>query len=172
MLVNFGRQLTKLRGSQSRGAVCRALRKFGLTVERSTLLHYERGRVAAPDPAIVWALARYYGLDSVDELLQVLVMDRTGRKLRDGVDLTVPALSSTQRTMAELMGQLSPTLQEALVVLAAYLAGTPDTGKTDNPGHTLTGQMRVVARTLRATISNKHSLVLCASLAPTLLNII
>jgi hypothetical protein len=115
--VNFGRQLRRLRAKESRGAVCRALARWGLTLDRSTLLQYERGTVAAPDPGILWALGRHYGLTTVDELLTVLVMDRTGRKLRDGVEIAVPGLTHQQRFIAELFGTFSPEWQTALTTI-------------------------------------------------------
>jgi hypothetical protein len=120
---NFGEQLRKLRGDQSRGDVCRALAAFGLNVERSTLLHYERGCVAAPDPAILWALGRHYGLDSIDELLTVLVMDRTGKRLRAGVDIARPGFDLQQRRVAESFGALAPTMKDAVALIIGGING-------------------------------------------------
>ena len=115
----FGEQLRKLRGGQSRGQVCGALARFGLTVDRSTLLHYEAGTVAAPDPAVLWALGRHYGLDTIDELLTVLVMDRTGRALRSGIDIARPGFDLEQRRIAESFGGFAPAMRAALSTVIA-----------------------------------------------------
>jgi hypothetical protein len=114
---NFGRQLTRLRGTQSRAAVCRALRRYGITVDRSTLFQYEHGHVTAPDPAVLWALGRYYGLETLDELLTVLVMDRTGRSLRAGVEIAVSPFDAQQRRIAEAWGTFPDDLKAAVLTV-------------------------------------------------------
>lgn len=111
---NFGRQLTRLRGTRSRGDVVRGLQRYGIAVDRSTLLQYEHGSVSAPDPAILWALGRYYGLDSIDELIAVLVMDRTGRALREGIDIAISPFSNEQREIAEAYGGFPVEVKTAL----------------------------------------------------------
>lgn len=118
----FGAQLLKLRGARSRGEICRRVKRFGLTLDRTTLLKYERGSVAAPDPAILWALGRIYHLDSVDELLTVLVMDRSGRALRSGLDITGAALTAAQLHIAEVFGTLPAAMQAALSCLISEMA--------------------------------------------------
>lgn len=118
---HFGRQLTKLRGTKSRGEVVRALQRYGITVDRSTLLQYERGCVTAPDPAILWALGRYYGLDGIDELVAVLVMDRTGREMRSGVDIAASPFTIEQRAIAEAFGGFPADVKAAITTIFAGL---------------------------------------------------
>lgn len=74
----FGAHLQALRGAHSRGAICDQLTPFGLSLDRSTLLQYERGTVGSPDPVILWALAQIYGM-RLDDLFSALVFDRTGQ---------------------------------------------------------------------------------------------
>jgi transcriptional regulator with XRE-family HTH domain len=51
---------------------------LGLSLDRSTLLQYERGTVGSPDPVVLWGLSRLYRV-AVDDLIADLVRDRTGR---------------------------------------------------------------------------------------------
>jgi transcriptional regulator with XRE-family HTH domain len=111
-LPQFAKQLVKLRGTQSRGAICRALARLGLPCDRSTLLQYERGTVTAPDPALLWGLAWVYHID-VSELLVVIVGDRTGRPSRS-VALNGPGLTPEQLRIAEIFGALQPPARHAL----------------------------------------------------------
>ncbi len=130
--ANFGRQLTRLRGDQSRADVVAALRRFGLTVDRSTLLQYEHGCISAPDPAVLWALGRHYGLESIDDLIATLVMDRTGRPLRSGVDIAASPYTIDQRHIAESFGALPKSLQAAINIV---FAGLGDVSATDRVAH-------------------------------------
>lgn len=115
--------MSKLRGERTRGDICRRVAHFGLTLDRTTLLKYERGDVTAPDPAILWALGRVYHLPSIDELLTVLVMDRSGRALRPGLDITGPSgLTTAQLHLAEVFGTLPTGVQEAIAGLIAEIA--------------------------------------------------
>lgn len=136
----FGAQLQRLRGARSRGEICRRVAEYGLTMDRSTLLQYERGTVAAPDPAILWALGRIYLLDTIDELLTVLVMDRTGRQLRAGTDIRHPGLTPAQIRIAELFGSLAPSVQGKLTALLDSIL------QNNNHNHTTTVTTRVARR--------------------------
>jgi hypothetical protein len=49
--AGFGARLQLLRGSQSRATVCERLLDYGLSLDRSTLLQYERGTVSSPGPS-------------------------------------------------------------------------------------------------------------------------
>jgi len=120
-LPKFGAQLRRLRGDQTRGDICRALETYGLKVDRSTLLQYERGTVKAPDPAILWALGRIYQQASIDDLLTIIAIERTGRTLRQGVELARPTLSAQQVKVAEWFGAFDPEIQRVLLVLMEAL---------------------------------------------------
>ena len=123
-LPKFGAQLRALRGALSRGKVCAALRRYGLTVDRSTLLHYERGAVTSPDPAVLWALARVYHTP-IDELLTLLTRERAGRPLPN-VKLGGGGWDLRQVDVAEWFGQLPPgEVQETLYALMRLVASNP-----------------------------------------------
>jgi hypothetical protein len=118
----FGALLRRLRGPASRGQVCRAVAGFGLALDRSTLLKYEAGRVNAPDPAILWALGRIYQLPNLDDLLRVLVVDRTGQG--DAQALADQVQPIYQLQPAEILDAL--TLAEQVVArLRAIVAALP-----------------------------------------------
>lgn len=76
----FGARLFALRGSSSRGAICDRLVAFGLSLDRSTLLQYERGTVGSPDPVILWGLGQIYAV-ALTDLVGALVYDQTGRSI-------------------------------------------------------------------------------------------
>lgn len=120
----FGAQLRKLRGLRTRGEICRRVAHFGLALDPTQLLHYERGSVTSPDPGVLWALGRVYHLRSIDELLTVLVMDRSGRALRSGIDIAAPGLTPAQLHIAELFGALPPPLQKSLANVMMELAAS------------------------------------------------
>ena len=77
----FGAHLRDLRGDQTIADVCRSVRRFGFALDHSTLIHYERGAVKAPDPALLFALAHHFEVD-VDNLIHLLVRERLGRPVR------------------------------------------------------------------------------------------
>ena len=116
----FGAQLLALRGKRSRGWMCQQLTTFGLSLDRSTLLQYERGTVASPDPAILWGLGRLYHV-SLDDLVLALMRDRTGRPVL-ARDLRPPALDEEQLRIATFVGQIDDASRRALAVLAEALA--------------------------------------------------
>ena len=71
----LGALLVQLRGRASRGAICTRLPQYGLSLNRSTLLQYERGTVLAPDPAILWGLSKVHHV-KFDDLMEALLRDR------------------------------------------------------------------------------------------------
>lgn len=144
VVPNFGRQLRRQRDAikRSRSAVCRALREsYGIELDRSTLLLYEKGTIGSPDPAIIWALARYYGLANCDELIAQLVIDRTHKSLRN-VDIAVSPYSIEQRFVAESFGLLPKELQQSFMLVFHILRATPEIERTvhDFPKHKLGGR--------------------------------
>lgn len=75
----FGAYLFSLRAGRSRGVICRRVSAIaGYHFDPSTLLQYERGTVAAPDPLMLDILARLYRVE-LSALLDVLRGDRVGR---------------------------------------------------------------------------------------------
>jgi len=115
----FGALLTTLRGSHtSRGVICSKLARFGLALDRSTLLQYERGTVASPSPTILWGLAQIYRVP-LNDLVLALLRDLSPKHpaFRHEVD----PLTAEQRMIAELSMALSPKARQALVTLLEVL---------------------------------------------------
>lgn len=114
----FGALLTTLRGAHtSRGIICAKLARFGLALDRSTLLQYERGTVASPSPTILWGLAQIYRVplnDLVVALLRDVSTNRTQVWHHDEVE-------PEQRALAELASAMSPTERQTLVALLDLL---------------------------------------------------
>jgi transcriptional regulator with XRE-family HTH domain len=106
--------------------MCERLLAFGLSLDRSTLLQYERGTVRSPDPMVLWGLGRLYHV-TVDDLVADLVRDRTGRAVPSG-DAPIE-LDADQRCAAELIAELSGDSRRValgiLEVLAARLTSEP-----------------------------------------------
>ena len=123
----FGHQLTRMRGTQSRSAVCRALQSQGISLDRSTLLQYERGTVRAPDPAVLWGLTRHYGLDTIEHVIGVLVSERTNRPVRD---IAISPFDAQQRAVAEIFGDFSPELKRAVWTILRGLQDTFEARQT------------------------------------------
>ena len=73
-VAEWGATLAQLRNSTglSAAAVVSDLKVFGINLDRASIYAYEAGRVAAPDAAVVWGLARIYGV-RLDELISTLV---------------------------------------------------------------------------------------------------
>lgn len=113
----FGAQLRDLRGEQSRQAVCDAVKSdYGLFLDRSTLLQYERGTVKAPDPVMLYVLAQHYGLDGVDGLIAVLVRERLVRPVgRDVIGRS--RFDRDQRKIAEWFGEFSDDSKQAIMLM-------------------------------------------------------
>lgn len=117
----FGEALRRLRGRQSRGEVCRVLASKGLALDRSTLLQYERGTVATPNLAIVWTLAKHYGVSDREfaRLTAILTHELTGKKgplpvLARRADPELVRLASTIR-------EFPITLQKSVITVLRRL---------------------------------------------------
>lgn len=78
----WGRRLKELRGKHSGGWVIRRLASLGISFTDSTLSQYERGTVLAPDPVVLWGLARIYGTD-VSVLIESLAENRRNPDLEE-----------------------------------------------------------------------------------------
>lgn len=117
----FGARLRDLRDDESRQAVCDAVKNdFGLFLDRSTLLQYERGTVKAPDPVMLYVLAQHYGLDDVGELIVVLVKERLARPVgRDTI--TRSKFTREQRKIAEWFGEFSDSSKDLALRLLTKL---------------------------------------------------
>jgi transcriptional regulator with XRE-family HTH domain len=115
----------------------------GLSLDRSTLLQYERGTVGSPDPVVLWGLGWLYHV-TVDDLIADLVRDRTGRaapRREMPIELDVD-----QRRLVDSFADLSDESRRValgiLEVLAAQPAGerpaspTPKKFKTIKTKHT------------------------------------
>lgn len=118
----FGKYLSELRGTRSRGVICEELKRFGVELDRSTLLQYERGTVSAPDPAALWALGRLYRV-SLDDLALVLLRDRTGQALA-AQDLRPAAFSDRQLQIAQAFALCDTETQDLLLYLAGRFTGS------------------------------------------------
>ena len=104
----FGARLRELRGEQTIADVCRAVGTFGFALDHSTLIHYERGAVKAPDPALLFALAHHYEVEDIDQLLHLLVRERLGRPVRSVfVSHRASHYSREQRRIADLFAEIS-----------------------------------------------------------------
>lgn len=117
----FGDALRRLRGRQSRGEVCRVLASKGLALDRSTLLQYERGTVRTPNIAIVWTLAKHYGVSDREfaRLTAILTHELTGRPG------PVPTLASRytpeQRRLLAVVGEFPITVQKSVMTIIRRL---------------------------------------------------
>jgi hypothetical protein len=119
----FGAQLTRLRGIRSRPEVCRALEAYGVRLSPTTLLYYERGKIGAPDPVVLWALGRVYQQESLDEMFTALALERTGRDRRNPpADLKAPRFTAIQVRVAEWFASFDPGLQQAIIALFEAVA--------------------------------------------------
>lgn len=78
VVAAFGARLGELRGEKSAEIVVRQMGQLGVTLTASTLYQYEAGTVNAPDPGVLWALAKIYQVD-LDDLIALLVAERNGR---------------------------------------------------------------------------------------------
>lgn len=118
----FGDALRQLRGQQSRGDVCRVLASKGLTLDRSTLLQYERGTVRTPNLAIVWMLAQHYGVSDREfaRLVALLAYELTGTR---GPRPTLETREDPeQRRLAAIVRGLPTTLQKSVITIVRRLA--------------------------------------------------
>jgi transcriptional regulator with XRE-family HTH domain len=95
---------------------------LGVSLDRSTLLQYERGTVSSPDPVMLWGLGRLYRVP-VDDLVADLVRDRTG--------LAVPRreapveLDGDQRGAVALLAKLSGDELAAVNRYLEFLTAPP-----------------------------------------------
>jgi transcriptional regulator with XRE-family HTH domain len=120
----FGAHLRRLRGQQTIADVCRAVNAFGFVLDHSTLIHYERGTVKAPDPALLFALAHHYGVKDLDDLIGRLVKERLGRPVkarRVFVSFHYGTFTRDQRRMAQWFGAVAPDMQHALLFVLKKL---------------------------------------------------
>jgi transcriptional regulator with XRE-family HTH domain len=130
----FGALLAKLRGEQSRSAVCRFITEdFGLWLDRSTLLAYERGTVRAPDPAILFALAYHYGVEDVGDLISVLVKERLARPVGAALQIGRSKYDREQRKVAELFGEIGPETKAALLLLLGKVHSAEGPPRSSEP---------------------------------------
>jgi transcriptional regulator with XRE-family HTH domain len=120
VVPEFGNLLVDLRGKRSRGLVVRILLdSYALKLDDTSLLQYERGTVAAPDPAILWALSRIYGAD-FEELISALVMERTGREVAVAGDPGGPLdIDADERSLIHALRSLPPERRQFYVELWA-----------------------------------------------------
>jgi len=117
----FGKKLAELRGARSAEQVLIRARVLGIKLTASTLYQYEGGTVEAPDPGVLWALSKVYGVD-LNDLIALLVANRNDPHLEElppiaegHVVLTDPA----DRTLFEaLQGVPTATRNEMLDFLA------------------------------------------------------
>src|SRR5438094_877997 len=89
-MAAFGRFLAAQRRAKELSAegVVRRMLKYGVRLDQSTLYNYEAGTVNAPDPGVLWALSKIYGVSF--EALVALLVD-----VRNGQMANVSALPST-----------------------------------------------------------------------------
>lgn len=90
----FGSALEKARGKMSMGQVYTYA-----GISQSTLSHWEKGTVAAPDPVILLKLARLYGV-SMTALVDVLEWSRNNPRAEEAPTV-VPEVGEMRITGAE-----------------------------------------------------------------------
>jgi transcriptional regulator with XRE-family HTH domain len=95
---------------------------LGVSLDRSTLLQYERGTVGSPDPVVLWGLSRLYRV-TLDDLVADLVRDRTGRAVSRRE--TPFELDGDQRGAAALLGKLSGDELSAVYRYLEFLTAAP-----------------------------------------------
>lgn len=74
-LEAFGGRLLKARGGRSRQEMSNKLRSYGVSLDESTLVGYEKGRVWSVDVVSMLGLALAYGVP-FDELTALLIANR------------------------------------------------------------------------------------------------
>ena len=88
--------------------------EVGIELDRASIYAYEAGRVAAPDAAVLWGLARVYGVN-IDDLIGTLVGYR-------GIErLVVPERkqdwkpSSAELKVIARLRKMSPTSRKSCI---------------------------------------------------------
>jgi transcriptional regulator with XRE-family HTH domain len=117
--------------------VANRAKALGVVIDPSALFQYERGTVAAPDPAALWALSRVYGVDFY-ELVSLLVANRKDPSLENEPVVTEhPAVAETHDPYLNRIVQLWPEIQAAfraeLVSSAELFARVPLLAELNEP---------------------------------------
>ncbi len=126
LIPAFGAWLQKLRGTRSRATVARLARdRFGVDFDESTLANYEAGRVLAPDPGTLWALAHIYEA-SIDAIIARLLENRANRSATTlaSPTRTVLDVGPDEEDAVRALRRLSPKDRENVVGLLIRLAGS------------------------------------------------
>jgi transcriptional regulator with XRE-family HTH domain len=89
------------------------LEALGIALDRASIYAYESGRVAAPDAAVLWGLARIYKVN-LEELISALLDPRMQ------VTAPLPTVISEQASAAEIqllikLRRLRPATRKACV---------------------------------------------------------
>jgi hypothetical protein len=82
----FGARLQHLRGERSRQTISNALRMKGVSLDESTLVGYEQGRVWSVDVGVMRGLSQVFGV-TFDELAALLLANRRNPSATDWNDL-------------------------------------------------------------------------------------
>jgi transcriptional regulator with XRE-family HTH domain len=112
--TEWGAKLAELRRATglSAAAVARDLGELGVALDRASIYAYEAGRVAAPDAAVVWGLARIYGV-KLEDLVNALVDERAISRLVSSNRPPKLRPSRAELHVLERLRQLSPTARKA-----------------------------------------------------------
>lgn len=117
----FGRRLAELRGKRSARQILQRAGGLGVRLTPSTLYQYENGTVTAPDPAVLWALSRIYGI-SLDGLVSLLVANRNNLALDEFPDSSEGAIhvDEDDGKLLRKFNQLSRNGQQEVMEFIAF----------------------------------------------------
>ncbi|PYR29868.1 MAG: hypothetical protein DMF90_28910 [Acidobacteria bacterium] len=132
----WGAKLAELRKATglSAAAVVKDLKELGIDLDRASIYAYEAGRVAAPAAAVVWGLARIYGV-KLDDLVNALVDAKAIIRLTPSSRSAQRRLSRVELGVLDRLRKLTPTARKACLDFIGFqlrqsrLTGTPMQGR-------------------------------------------
>lgn len=115
----FGKALTTLRGKRTPQQISQRLAALGIHINRSTLWQYEHGTVGAPDPVVIWGLAKIYKTDLAG-LIDRLASERASHE--PAMDLRLLNIEEQREAdMLELWATLGKAQRENVMQLMRNL---------------------------------------------------
>lgn len=119
---SFGAQLKAWRGERNVETVVRIVRQTGLKFDAATLRMWEYGWIARPDPVVLLAVARIYGVPT-EQMLTALVR---ARSQADGPIRLGPAIADTPPPVTTIEGFSPIRWLRAPIAAGQPLAIEPD----------------------------------------------
>lgn len=97
-------------------------RALGIKLTASTLYQYEGGTVEAPDPGVLWALSKVYGVD-LNDLISSLVANRNDPQLQalpPTVEADVVLTDAADRAIFELLHSVPAATRDEVLDFLTY----------------------------------------------------